>query len=144
MTSPSSQHFQSELKVYTQAEIILTIRREIIRLQADREKLREAMRGLEAHPKQHKVFESAGISSANATTMFFMESTRDQALSYIHSERRRLDAELEALEKDRKTQLAALLDLRPETTSMSKADLDFLLHDVKPFKKKGDDSDEDD
>eukprot|EP01057_Protomagalhaensia_wolfi_P004057 Protomagalhaensia_wolfi_Nauph_80__4056@NODE_411_length_2573_cov_45_191792_g308_i0_p4_GENE_NODE_411_length_2573_cov_45_191792_g308_i0NODE_411_length_2573_cov_45_191792_g308_i0_p4_ORF_typecomplete_len145_score18_43Prefoldin_2/PF01920_20/3e05Prefoldin/PF02996_17/3_7e02Prefoldin/PF02996_17/0_016DUF4600/PF15372_6/0_0044DUF4164/PF13747_6/1_8DUF4164/PF13747_6/1_6SPAM/PF02090_15/10SPAM/PF02090_15/0_07FAM184/PF15665_5/0_021DUF2203/PF09969_9/0_067TMF_TATA_bd/PF12325_8/3_4TMF_TATA_bd/PF12325_8/1_5Nsp1_C/PF len=131
MTSQSAKHFQNELRVFTEAEVILTIRREIIRLQADREKLREAMRGLEAHPQQHRVFESCTVSIGNNAPLFFLESSRTEALSYINSERKRLDRELEALEKDRKKHLSTLLEMRPETTSMSKADIDFLLKEVK-------------
>eukprot|EP01055_Gregarina_sp_Pseudo9_P000002 Gregarina_sp_Pseudo_9__1@NODE_1000_length_1984_cov_22_348586_g937_i0_p2_GENE_NODE_1000_length_1984_cov_22_348586_g937_i0NODE_1000_length_1984_cov_22_348586_g937_i0_p2_ORF_typecomplete_len168_score5_41Prefoldin_2/PF01920_20/8_9e05SPAM/PF02090_15/10SPAM/PF02090_15/0_044DUF4600/PF15372_6/0_0047DUF1732/PF08340_11/42DUF1732/PF08340_11/0_38DUF4407/PF14362_6/0_15APG6_N/PF17675_1/83APG6_N/PF17675_1/0_73zfC4H2/PF10146_9/7_2zfC4H2/PF10146_9/7_6DUF4164/PF13747_6/7_6DUF4164/PF13747_6/12SCP1/PF05483_12/0_99S len=130
MTARSSNYFQSELKVFTQAEIILAIRREIIRLQADREKLREAMRGIEANPKQHRVMEACNISSASSNAMFFIESTRDETLAYIHAERRRIDQELKALEKQRKEHLCNLLELKPETSTMAKADLDFLLQDV--------------
>lgn len=131
MTSQSSAYFQKELKVFVQAEAILAIRREIIRLQADREKLREAMRGLDANPKQHRVFESCNISSGNSGTLFFVESTRDETLSFIHSERKRLDKELLALEQQRKELLRKLIDLKPETSAMSPADLKFLLKDVK-------------
>lgn len=135
MTDPQGAYFQQELEVTKQAQIILCIRQEIIRLQKEREKNREFLTGHNIERlynpcvtgMQHKAWLRLSEPSETNHSAAFIELPLAEIALMKRRDQKRINEELAALERQRKEHLAQLMELRPESTSMSKDDLRFLL-----------------